>query len=907
MSKSLQDRNLLVGVIALQLDLISRDQLIQAMQAWILDKTSGIESLLVRQGALDEDRRQFLTGIAEKHLELHGNKADHSLAALSSLGSVQNDLMDLQDSQMTQTLNEASELRKDQHQNTLLADVSADFSLDTASGEASRRFRILRPHAEGGLGVVSVAEDRELNRQVAFKQIKDRMAKDSISRSRFMVEAEVTGRLEHPGIVPVYSLGTDADGAPFYAMRFIQGDSLKDEIRKFHRADQPSLSAQQQALRLRSLIKRLVDVCDAIEYAHSRGVLHRDLKPGNIMLGKYGETLVVDWGLARVQGKDYDGQFDEETLRPASGSGSTETRMGTVIGTVAFMSPEQARGALDELGPRSDVYSLGATLYSILTGGIPIKSDNPSDSLKKAREGNFPSAAAVSPKTDSALAAICHKAMSLNRDDRYESAAALGQELDLWLAGEPVAAYREPLSKRISRVVSRHQTAFAGLATFCVVALVALGVLQQVTSAKNAELTDSRNRQKDMIYSTLANVQTGLRSGDDLRLVADRIYEDSVQELRGLHQADPQQAAVQQALADGLRILATKATQKGDAVAGLELMNEAVDLQMELLKDPERAAAMTAEERRKTITRLVETQSEVVGVLRRANQFENTKTALAMSEQLLAEYSEEDFGSDLTVLRLTARQLSDAAAVWIDFEDWDRVLKLAEESHQKHEQFFQLTAERGQDFPIDPFNYRMVAIEQLGAAMRELGRLDEAESTYQEGLRILEEVKSNEVKNVNVSYLMGRLSDSYSQLICLRGDVTADDIARQQRAVDIFERYLNLDPPQPGLIGYYGRFRCTLARLLAANHQIDEALVEFDAMDDILRRAIDLSEASSFPIMLADALRYRIAFTDETGSERFDRDADMAEAMKAANTAVEGSNSCPAMVRVRSELLALKP
>src|SRR5207245_1911041 len=135
-----------------------------------------------------------------------------------------------------------------------------------------------------------------------LKEIQERHAAHPESRARFLLEARITGGLEHPGIVPVYGLGTYADGRPFYAMRFVQGDSLKEAVERFHR-EKATLPAGERTLRLRALLGRFVDVCNAVAYAHSRGVLHRDLKPGNVMLGKYGETLVVDWGLAKVVGQ----------------------------------------------------------------------------------------------------------------------------------------------------------------------------------------------------------------------------------------------------------------------------------------------------------------------------------------------------------------------------------------------------------------------------------------------------------------------------------------------------------------------------------------------------------------------------------------------------------------------------
>jgi len=230
---------------------------------------------------------------------------------------------------------------------------------------------------------VFVANGQELNREVALKEIQSQFADDTDSRSRFVLEAEVTGGLEHPGIVPVFGLGQYDDGRPYYAIRFIKGDSLKDAITAFHNNNNDQCESE-RSLQLRQLLGRFIDVCQAISYAHSRGVLHRDLKPGNIMLGKYGETFVVDWGLAKVAGRNESASATdrEQTLQPQSGSGVAATMMGSAIGTPAYMPIEQAVGRLNELGPASDVYRLGATLYHLLTGDSPFKGKDLITTLK---------------------------------------------------------------------------------------------------------------------------------------------------------------------------------------------------------------------------------------------------------------------------------------------------------------------------------------------------------------------------------------------------------------------------------------------------------------------------------------------------------------------------------------------
>src|SRR5262249_1970497 len=205
------------------------------------------------------------------------------------------------------------------------AEGPATYSIGSATSEG-QRFRVLRPHARGGLGAVFIALDTELHREVALKQILDRHADDPVSRQRFLREAEITGGLEHPGIVPVYGLGTYDGGRPYYAMRFIKGDSLKEAIEHFHADDSLKNNAGRRSLELLRLLRRFLDVCNAIDYAHSRGVLHRDIKPGNVIVGKHGETLMVDWGLAKPLGRIEPGrEGGERTLMPSSASGSAET------------------------------------------------------------------------------------------------------------------------------------------------------------------------------------------------------------------------------------------------------------------------------------------------------------------------------------------------------------------------------------------------------------------------------------------------------------------------------------------------------------------------------------------------------------------------------------------------------
>ncbi|MBV8268844.1 MAG: protein kinase, partial [Planctomycetaceae bacterium] len=438
--------------------------------------------------------------LTPEHLEGHGDAPQRSPAAPSSLGPVRPDPGRSADPEPQAGLFGASAARGPEegpeatrtHRagSSTLAGSPGAAGASTAPGP---RFRVLRPHARGGLGEVFVAHDEELHRDVALKVIQDRYAGEPGHRSRFLLEAEVTGRLEHPGVVPVYGLGTSADGRPSYAMRFIRGESLKDAIARFHRAEGPGRDPGERAVAFRELLGRFLAVCHAIAYAHDRGVLHRDLKPGNVLLGKYGETLVVDWGLAKLIGRPEGVAGAEEgALRPPSASGSAVTAAGEAIGTPAYMSPEQAAGQPDRLGSASDVYSLGATLYCLLTGRAPFESPKPAvdvrDVLRQVQEGAFPPPRATGRAIPAALEAICLKAMARMPEDRYASSQALASDLEHWLADEPVTAYPEPWGPRLARWVRRHRTwAQAGAAALLAVAVISAGAALLVDNARRHE------------------------------------------------------------------------------------------------------------------------------------------------------------------------------------------------------------------------------------------------------------------------------------------------------------------------------------------------------------------------------------------------------------------------------------
>ncbi len=359
------------------------------------------------------------------------------------------------------------------------------------------RYKIEEEIARGGMGVVLRVKDGDLDRTLAMKRMAsapdETMGGSEGGRfARFMEEAQVTAQLDHPAIVPVHDLGFDEDGTGWYTMKLVEGREL-GQVFDLARVNQEGWNEAR-------VLRVLVQVCEALAYAHGKGVLHRDLKPANIMVGEFGEVYVMDWGLARVAGSEVTSPREDDEIR---GGGMT-TLDGSVMGTPEFMSPEQARG--EEVDERSDVYAVGAMLYYFLAGHPPYQGEAKEVVKRVAKEG--PKRLPIEVKRE--LATICRKAMARERGERYGSMAQLGQEIQRFLDGRVVEAYETGKWAEFKKLIARNKAvsaALLGVFLALVGMLVMQGVSKKRIEASQAEAVFALERMA---------VSQGLNAGEDL-------------------------------------------------------------------------------------------------------------------------------------------------------------------------------------------------------------------------------------------------------------------------------------------------------------------------------------------------------------------------------------------------------
>jgi serine/threonine-protein kinase len=490
------DRNLIFGVVALQNDYIELNQFTAACQAWASNNSEPLASMLIGNGWIDERARCEIECLVERKLKrsgclpgqgrgetalfmaperVHGDRDGGAAIAPRDLGGSPLLAHPAHGAGLTERDSDRAHGQPFPAQN-------AKQTLKLPTGVKSR-YHMGKIVGKGGLGRVWEVRDTELNRTVALKEILPDRSSSREATADFLREAQITGQLQHPNIVALYDLGRrPQDDKPFYTMRLVRGETMTTAIAEWHRARR---AGALDRLRFRRLLAAFVSVCNAIGYAHSREVIHRDLKPDNIILGAFGEVIVLDWGLAKVcRGEEPSSEESSINVGPDC---AADQQAGRREGTPAYMAPEQAAGHTELIGPKTDVYGLGTILFELLTGAPPHKGEDVLEILDRIVHGPEPRARAVEPSVSPILEAICAKAMAKSPADRYAHASDLGLDVVKFLGDEPVSAYPESAYERAARWARRHRTwAQAIAASLVIVTVISIVASVIVSKARDA-------------------------------------------------------------------------------------------------------------------------------------------------------------------------------------------------------------------------------------------------------------------------------------------------------------------------------------------------------------------------------------------------------------------------------------
>lgn len=507
--------NLLVAMRALAMGLIDDERFRVVCRGWSEDRTRSVEQRLVEVGGLDESMRQQLMADVTQRVSLAGDDPvrayQEELAQDSRVASLICELDD--DPIVAGTLDEQP---RDGH--VLIATLGEEAGDAAGAGVSDNpmRYTLHRVYGKGGLGQVWMAQDRTLNRRVALKELKpgrvrrvDSPATRGILR-RFLREAQITGQLQHPNIVPVYDVERRDGGLPFYTMKLVEGQTLAKAISEYHERRK---AGNDDPVEFARLLQAFVGVCQAVAYANANGVVHRDLKPQNVVLGGFGEVIVLDWGEAKLvrptnstagvlltdQESETPTQTETTQLVEVTAEAADLEKTCGLVGTPAYLSPEQAEQRIDDVDQRTDVYGLGTILFHLVAGISPHGSrpgEPPELNLRKLIDRIIteptPRLRQFDPRAPAALDAICAKAMGKTQAERYASATELAKDVQRFLADEPVSVLSEPLSVRVARWMKRHRTLVATTAVALIVGIIGASVLAAM-SARHAKVVEKAN------------------------------------------------------------------------------------------------------------------------------------------------------------------------------------------------------------------------------------------------------------------------------------------------------------------------------------------------------------------------------------------------------------------------------
>lgn len=409
--------------------------------------------------------------------------------------------------------------------------------------------------ATGGRSAVHLAYEKLISRPVALKTLLDRVPDPSLSRARLIREARVLGSLQHPGILPVYQLYDSGTSDVFYTMPLVEGETLQQHVSRIYKNGSVSLDKD-----IVPLLKRFTQVCQAAAYAHSRGISHRDIKPENILLGDFGRTYLVDWGIAKRTSLDLEQEVEEERDKDARLAESNSipddsmendrevqlTNAGSSMGTPAYMSPEQAAGMTDYDSIKSDIFNLGATLYFLLTGRPPYQERTMPATLETAADCSFKSPRDLIPATPGPLESICLKAMSREPGSRYDSAQDIQKEIDCWLGDLPIPSHRESPVEKIARWNRKNGKWMAAtLAMAASIVLTAVIAVVLVSSQKQQSDANTRLAWQTVNETVRTIEQDESLKFENMRPLRQRLLETSLENYNRLLANPANQSALQ--------------------------------------------------------------------------------------------------------------------------------------------------------------------------------------------------------------------------------------------------------------------------------------------------------------------------------------------------------------------------
>ncbi len=532
-----RDKNLLFGLIAFQNGYITMEQFMEAGAVWNKDPNRELAEILVEKKHLDDVEKYNIQGIVEDRLRRLGG-LENSISFSIENGSVPEGEGMPED--WKAKIDEVTKII----QNNASATPPRLDNIEIKSG--TNRYIIRKLLGHGGQGYVWEAYDTELNRKVAIKNIVPKLSSDPLHQELLIDEARKTGKLAHAGIPPIFDIGKDAEGKPFFTMQLISGSKFSDQYKDLR---YEGISQSNFVNQIRPLLRHLVTVCNTLQFAFdNEAVIHRDLKPENIMVNHYGETLVMDWGMGKIVNDPSSNNQDASSvlfipMQTDSGS-SQRTSVGTIKGSVKYMSPEQARAENDRLDHRTDIYGLGAILYWILTGQPPHKGTVAA--LPDIQKNRFPTPSQVRPSLSipKELEAICLKAMATLPEDRYQKAEDMAADLDDFVAGEPVSALPENALKKTERFLRKNARAVIASLLGLTLAVLGLSVANGIISGQKREIAAQNTKllekdkklteQLEKIQKLAADVTSSRRvASDTLDNVTGTLFDNKLAQLPG--------------------------------------------------------------------------------------------------------------------------------------------------------------------------------------------------------------------------------------------------------------------------------------------------------------------------------------------------------------------------------------